>query len=64
MKKTTEKKLVKLITDLGWDYDRLSSSGQETLDKIFKLLNISNNVTEKELIKMGLPKKLVHLYTK
>jgi len=42
MTNTTEKKLVKLITDLGWDYDRLSSSGQETLDKIFKLLNISN----------------------
>jgi hypothetical protein len=64
MKKTTEKNLVKLITDLGWDYDRLSSSGQETLDKIFKLLNIYDDVTKEEIIKMGCPKKLVHLYTK
>ena len=37
---------------------------QETLDKIFKLLNIADDVTEEELIKMGCPKKLVHLYTK
>ena len=25
------------ISDLYWDYDRLSSSGQETLDKLAKL---------------------------
>jgi len=35
-------KLVPLIADLGWDYDRMSSSGQETYDKI-----------EKKLIDMG-----------
>ena len=27
-------KLLKLIDDMGWDYDRFSSSGQETYDKI------------------------------
>lgn len=32
-----KKKIVELIVDLYWDYDRLSSSGQETLDKLAKL---------------------------
>ena len=32
----------KLVSDLYFDYDRLSSSGQETLDKIAKLLKIEN----------------------
>ena len=27
-------KLLQLIDDMGWDYDRFSSSGQETYDKI------------------------------
>ena len=31
-------KLIPLIAYLGWDYDRMSSSGQETYDKIEKLL--------------------------
>ena len=35
-------KLIPLIADLGWDYDRMSSCGQETYDKI-----------EKKLIDMG-----------
>ena len=34
--------LIKLIIDMQWDYDRLSSSGQETLDKIYKILNTPN----------------------
>jgi hypothetical protein len=29
-----------LIEDLGWDYDRMSSSGRETYDKLCKLLDI------------------------
>jgi len=29
-----------LITDLGWDYDRMSTSGQEVYDKLCKLLEI------------------------
>jgi len=29
-----------LIEDLGWEYDRMSSSGQETYDKLCELLNI------------------------
>ena len=30
--------LVKLIVDMQWDYDRFSSSGKETYDKIVKQL--------------------------
>jgi hypothetical protein len=29
-----------LIGDLGWEYDRMSSSGQETYDKLCELLDI------------------------
>jgi hypothetical protein len=29
-----------LIEDLGWEYDRMSSSGQETYDKLCELLDI------------------------
>ena len=32
-------KLIELILDMQWDYDRMSSSGQQTLDKIYKILN-------------------------
>ena len=40
-KKITEKqrqKLIKLVGDLFWECDRMSSSGQETLEKIADLL--------------------------
>jgi len=30
--------LVNLIDDMGWDFDRFSTSGQETYEKICKLL--------------------------
>tara|TARA_Y100001963_G_scaffold25599_1_gene34718 strand:- start:461 stop:664 length:204 start_codon:yes stop_codon:yes gene_type:complete len=32
-----KKQVVELLDDLGWEYDRMSSSGQETLDKLWKL---------------------------
>jgi len=35
-----KQKLINLVNDLYWDYDRMSSSGQETLDKISDLLGI------------------------
>jgi hypothetical protein len=42
------KKLIKLVDDLYWDYERLSSSGQETLDNIADLLGIpAENELEK-----------------
>jgi hypothetical protein len=33
-------KLQMLVNDLGWDYDRMSSSGQETYEEICKILKI------------------------
>ena len=31
-------KLLELITDMGWDYDRFSSSGQQTYDEICTII--------------------------
>ena len=31
-------KLLSLINDMGWDFDRFSSSGQETYDKICTII--------------------------
>lgn len=37
----TKKELViKLIADLGWDYDKLSCSGQQTYNELCDLLGI------------------------
>ena len=33
------RKLIRQIEDLGWDYDRMSSSGRATYDKIIVSLN-------------------------
>lgn len=35
-----EEKLYELVTDLFWEYDRMTSSGQQTLDKLADLLKI------------------------
>ena len=35
--------ITKLVVDLCWEYDRMSSSGQETLDKLCKVLNIETD---------------------
>ena len=43
MNNEKQKKLFKLIDDLYWEYDRMSSSGQETLDKIAKLCGVPTN---------------------
>ena len=32
------KEIVKLVKSLGWDYDRFSSSGKETYNKIINLI--------------------------
>lgn len=34
------REILELIEDLGWDYDRMSSSGQETYDQICLKLGI------------------------
>ena len=32
--------VIKLIDDLGWEYDRMSSSGQETYDILCKRIGL------------------------
>ena len=46
MDSLTKSQVTKLIVDLCWEYDRMSSSGQETLDKLCKVLDIK---TEAEM---------------
>ena len=46
MDSLTKSQVTKLIVDLCWEYDRMSSSGQETLDKLCKVLGIE---TESEM---------------
>ena len=44
----------KYVSDLYWEYDRMSSSGQETLDKLATLYNIeTNQELEERLSKMS-----------
>ena len=33
-----KKNLPDLVNDLGWEFERMSSSGQETLNKICKII--------------------------
>ena len=39
--------LTELICDLYWEYDRMSSSGQETLDKMADILGVSMGAAPK-----------------
>jgi len=39
-----------LVTDLYWEYDRMSSSGQKTLDNLAKLIGVP---TEEEMEKLS-----------
>jgi hypothetical protein len=49
-------RLKQLIGDLYWEYDRMSSSGKQTLDKISKLLGLP---TEEEMdTKCNIKKRL------
>ena len=46
MDSLTKSQVTKFVVDLCWEYDRMSSSGQETLDKLCKVLGIE---TEAEM---------------
>ena len=35
--------VTKLVVDLCWEYDRMSSSGQETMDKINQIIKEIEN---------------------
>jgi predicted HTH domain antitoxin len=56
MKLINEKKNLteKYVVDLYWEYDRMSSSGQDTLDKLAKLYGVeTNQELEERLSKMS-----------
>ena len=38
----------KCVTDLYWEYDRMSSSGQETLDKLASWVGVETDAQLKE----------------
>jgi len=42
-------RLKKLVNDLTFDYDRLSTSGKQTLDEILQLMNADNTITLKRV---------------
>ena len=42
MGKTKYRRLLELVGDLGWDYERMSVSGQKTLDEIWQILDIED----------------------
>ena len=45
-KQNTQKQfnqVVEKIVDLGWDYDRMSSSGQQVYDEILTILGVQND---------------------
>ena len=42
--------VTKLVVDLCWEYDRMSSSGQETLDKLCKVLGIETEAEMDEFV--------------
>ena len=55
MKIKNNEKLIGLVTDLYWDFDRLSTSGQETLEKLAKMVGVPteeemDNMSEEELM--------------
>ena len=45
-----ESQITKLVVDLCWEYDRMSSSGQETLDKLCKVLGIETEAEMDEVL--------------
>ncbi len=47
MKQEKELLIRTLVNDLYWEYNRMSSSGQETLDRIAKLCDVPTNLQYK-----------------
>ena len=60
--------VTKLVVDLCWEYDRMSSSGQETLEELATLVGVPTEAEmdeknlKKTLLSMGVPKESLHLY--
>ena len=66
MKKDKMKQIEKLVNDLLWEHQRMSRSGQETLDKFVDLVLPPKSTEEmkKELLAMGCPEESLHIYLK
>jgi len=47
---TKSEKIQQLVTDLYWEFDRMTSSGQETLEKLATLVGVP---TEEEISNMS-----------
>jgi len=64
MRKDKMKQIEKLVEDLQWEHQRMSRSGQETLDKLVDLVLPKKSTEEmkKELLAMGCPEESLHLY--
>ena len=64
MKKDKMKQIEKLVDELLWEHQRMSKSGQETLDKLVDLVLPTKTTEElkKELLAMGCPEESLHLY--
>ena len=50
MKRSKIQELQALVEDMYWEYDRVSSSGQKTLDKIAKLVGVATEAKMNEVI--------------
>ena len=50
MKRSKIQELQALVEDMYWEYDRVSSSGQKTLDKIAKLVDVATDAEMNEVI--------------
>ena len=57
-KKINPEELRELVTDMYWEFDRLSSSGQLTLEKIAKLIGVP---TEEEMNAIPLEQHMENL---
>ena len=59
------KEIKTLVEDLGWEYDRMSSSGQETYDALETALGLEKiHITKEKILSMGIPENLADDYLK
>ena len=54
-------KFIDLLGDLGWDYQRMTSSGRETYDEIMQKANSTNNQEERYKLLNQAEKILIEL---
>ena len=55
--------LKNLVDDLYWEFDRMSSSGQKTLDEIAKIVGVPTNSEMDEIVSEKLDFVLITWYS-